>query len=223
MAPFYSTLSIWIGGIVLVAMLKTGVSTKCTEGLKKVKPHQEYLAVISSSWSSVCCKALWSVWEICYIWASSVSIRSCLCWQDGSRASYMWILFIHWRCHSEISEKAVSVVLLVMQVAGSGGTFPIEVAPAFFKAVYPLLPFVHSMAAFRERLAECTVWHTGRNLESWDLPAFVIDSRTASAQTGNPDERGICRKAGRDKDYVMITCIYCSFFLTWIEKLIFLW
>ena len=48
--------------------------------------------------------------------------------------------------------KAVSVVLLVMQVAGSGGTFPIEVAPAFFKAVYPLLPFVHSMAAFRETI-----------------------------------------------------------------------
>ena len=38
------------------------------------------------------------------------------------------------------------------QVAGSGGTFPIEVAPAFFKAVYPLLPFVHSMAAFRETI-----------------------------------------------------------------------
>ena len=48
--------------------------------------------------------------------------------------------------------KAVSVVLLVMQVAGSGGTFPIEVAPAFFKAVYPLLPFVHSMVAFRETI-----------------------------------------------------------------------
>ena len=46
--------------------------------------------------------------------------------------------------------KAVSVVLLVMQVAGTGGTFPIEVAPGFFKAVYPLLPFTHSMAALRE-------------------------------------------------------------------------
>lgn len=33
-----------------------------------------------------------------------------------------------------------------------GGTFPIEVAPAFFKAVYPLLPFVHSMAALRETI-----------------------------------------------------------------------
>ena len=48
--------------------------------------------------------------------------------------------------------RVFSVVLLVMQVAGSGGTFPIEVAPAFFKAVYPLLPFVHSMAALRETI-----------------------------------------------------------------------
>lgn len=46
--------------------------------------------------------------------------------------------------------KAVCVVLLVMQVAGSGGTFPIEVAPEFFQKVYPLLPFTHSMAAMRE-------------------------------------------------------------------------
>ena len=46
--------------------------------------------------------------------------------------------------------KAVSVILLVVQVAGTGGTFPIEVAPKFFQAVYPLLPFTHSMAALRE-------------------------------------------------------------------------
>ena len=37
MAPFYSVLSIWIGGIVLVAMLKVNVSEKCTEGLGKCK------------------------------------------------------------------------------------------------------------------------------------------------------------------------------------------
>lgn len=41
-------------------------------------------------------------------------------------------------------------MLLVMQVAGTGGTFPIEVAPRFFKAVYSLFPFTHSMAALRE-------------------------------------------------------------------------
>ena len=43
MAPFYSTLSIWIGGIVLVAMLKVTVSKKTLDGLKNVKLHQIYL------------------------------------------------------------------------------------------------------------------------------------------------------------------------------------
>ena len=88
MAPFYSTLSIWIGGIVLVAMLKTGVSSKCTEGLKKVKPHQEYLGryllflIVGLLQSTL-------IWGICYTWEFSVSIRSSSCWQDGSRALYM--------------------------------------------------------------------------------------------------------------------------------------
>ena len=39
--------------------------------------------------------------------------------------------------------------ILVDPFSGSG-TFPIEVAPKFFQAVYPLLPFTHSMAALRE-------------------------------------------------------------------------
>lgn len=39
--------------------------------------------------------------------------------------------------------KAIAVVLMVMQVAGSGGTFPIQCAPKFFQVVYPLLP-VHT-------------------------------------------------------------------------------
>ena len=51
-----------------------------------------------------------------------------------------------------IAEKVPGDGVAAVHVAGSGGTFPIEVAPAFFKAVYPLLPFVHSMAAFRETI-----------------------------------------------------------------------
>ena len=42
---------------------------------------------------------------------------------------------------------------MVMQVAGSGGTFPIQCAPKFFQSVYPLLPFTHSMNAMRECVA----------------------------------------------------------------------
>ena len=49
--------------------------------------------------------------------------------------------------------KAVAVVLLVMQVAGSGGTFPIETLPKFFQMLYPFLPFPHAIDAMHAAMA----------------------------------------------------------------------
>ena len=49
--------------------------------------------------------------------------------------------------------KAIAVVLLVIQVAGAGGTFPVEVMPSFFKKVNPFLPFTYSISAMREAVA----------------------------------------------------------------------
>ncbi|MDY5212759.1 YhgE/Pip family protein, partial [Intestinibacter sp.] len=48
--------------------------------------------------------------------------------------------------------KAISVILLVLQVAGSGGTFPIQVTPKFFHFVYPFLPFTYGISAMREAI-----------------------------------------------------------------------
>ena len=99
--------------------------------------------------------------------------------------------------------KAVSVVLLVMQVAGSGGTFPIEVAPAFFKAVYPLLPFVHSMAALRETIGGMygmTYW-----TELGKLGIFLILSLILGLLLRKPVIRmneAFAEKTGRDEDHV---------------------
>ena len=45
--------------------------------------------------------------------------------------------------------KAIAVVLMVIQVAGSGGSFPKEMLPGFFQAMYPFLPFVHAENAMR--------------------------------------------------------------------------
>ena len=46
--------------------------------------------------------------------------------------------------------KAIAVVLMVIQVAGSGGTFPVQMLPqGFFQAAYPWLPFVHAENAMR--------------------------------------------------------------------------
>ena len=49
--------------------------------------------------------------------------------------------------------KAAAVIIMVVQVAGSGGTFPIEMMTHFFRITYPLMPFKHSMTAMREAIA----------------------------------------------------------------------
>ncbi len=78
------------------------------------------------------------------------------CW--FSSLVFVNIIFI--RCGALLGDiggnKRSSVILLVVQVAGTGGTFPIEVAPSFFRAVFiRLLPFTHSMAALAGDVEAC--------------------------------------------------------------------
>ena len=49
--------------------------------------------------------------------------------------------------------KALCVLLLVIQLAGAGGTFPIEVTPEFFQRINRFLPFTHGINAMREAVA----------------------------------------------------------------------
>ncbi len=150
MAPFYSVLSIWIGGIVLVAMLKVNVSEKCTEGLENVKLYQVYFGrLITFLIVGLFQSTLIALGDLLYlgIQCEHPFLFLLACW--FSSIVFVNIIYTLTVSLGDIG-KAVSVILLVVQVAGTGGTFPIEVAPKFFQAVYPLLPFTHSMAALRE-------------------------------------------------------------------------
>ena len=42
------------------------------------------------------------------------------------------------------------MVIMIVQVAGGGGTFPVEVLPPVFRALYPFMPFHYAMDAMRE-------------------------------------------------------------------------
>ena len=63
--------------------------------------------------------------------------------------------------------KAIAVVLLVMQVAGSGGTFPIETLPTFFQVVSKWLLFPYAwMRCIRPWQAH-SAWNTGFPWANW--------------------------------------------------------
>ena len=49
--------------------------------------------------------------------------------------------------------KALCVLLVILQIPGSSGTYPVEMTPAFFQNVHPFLPFTYGISAMRECIA----------------------------------------------------------------------
>ena len=70
--------------------------------------------------------------------------------------------------------KALAVVLLVMQVGGSGGTFPIEMTGPVFQAIYPFLPFTHGINAMHAAMAGA--YHMEYWVELGILASYLIPS-----------------------------------------------
>lgn len=48
--------------------------------------------------------------------------------------------------------KLLSIILLVLQLSASGGTFPIETVPAFFQKIHPFMPFTYTMGLLKESI-----------------------------------------------------------------------
>lgn len=48
--------------------------------------------------------------------------------------------------------RFIAMVLLMLQLGGSGGTFPMEVTNGFYNAVHPFLPMSYSILGFRQAI-----------------------------------------------------------------------
>lgn len=153
MAPFYTTLSIWVAGIVLAAMLKANVDEADVKALGNPRPHELYLGRYAFF-------ALLAFAQATLVCAGDLLFFGIQCehpfqfmlvgWLAGFVFSNM--IYTLTMSFGDIG-KAIAVVLLVMQVAGSGGTFPIEMTADFFQAVYPFLPFTHAINAMHAAMA----------------------------------------------------------------------
>lgn len=153
MAPFYTTLSIWVAGIVLAAMLKANVDEADVKALGNPRLHELYLGRYAFF-------ALLALAQATLVCAGDLLFFGIQCEHPfqfmlvGWLAGFVFSNMIYTLTVSfgDIG-KAIAVVLLVMQVAGSGGTFPIEMTADFFQAVYPFLPFTHAINAMHAAMA----------------------------------------------------------------------
>lgn len=153
MAPFYTTLSIWVAGIVLAAMLKANVDEADVKALGNPRLHELYLGRYAFF-------ALLAFAQATLVCAGDLLFFGIQCEHPFQFMLVGWLVgFVFSNMIYTLTVsfgdigKAIAVVLLVMQVAGSGGTFPIEMTADFFQAVYPFLPFTHAINAMHAAMA----------------------------------------------------------------------
>lgn len=177
MAPFYTTLSIWIGGVILCALVAATPSeralreTGCGHGQSYVGRIFLFLVVGAMQTLLICGGDLFFLGVQCaHPW---LFVLACLL----SSFVYVNIIFSLTASFGDVG-KAIAVVLMVLQVAGSGGTFPQQMLPqGFFQAAYPYLPFVHSANALRAAMFgiyQGDYWHELAILLSFAIPALVL-------------------------------------------------
>lgn len=148
MAPFYTTLAIWVGGMFLVAVLKTDVKGK--KEFIRLKPYQEFFG---RGLTFVCLSLIQSI----IICLGDLVFFKIQCYHPfkfilaGCVTAFIYSMFIYSLAYTfgDIG-KALAVIILVVQIGGSGGTFPIDVTPSLFQNLNPFLPFTFTVEAMRE-------------------------------------------------------------------------
>ena len=151
MSPFYSTLALWVGALILVSLLTTE-----PHGFKEkmdFKPYEKYFGKSLTFIVIGLFQAL--ILTLGDIYLLKCFVLNKLLFIGISFLSSIIFIIIVYTLVSVFDNigKALAVILLVIQVAGAGGTFPVEVMPSFFKKVNPLLPFTYAISAMREAVA----------------------------------------------------------------------
>lgn len=148
MTPFYSILAIWVGGLILVAIVKCQV--KEDEIYHSLKPYQtyfgRYLLFMVIGLLQALVIVLGDLFILKIYCVDKLPFVLCALLASIVFTNMIYTLTLTF---TDVG-KAIAVILLVLQVAGAGGTFPVEVMPTFFRILNPLLPFTHGINAMRE-------------------------------------------------------------------------
>ena len=148
MAPLFTTLSLWVGAFVLVVIPKLETDD---EDIDNLTPSQGYLgrflllATLAATQGLVTGIGDLIIGIQCA--SAPVFLLTCVI----TSLVYMSVIFALSTTFMHVG-KGVCVALVILQVPGASGLYPIEMMPGFFRTLYPLLPFTYSIDALRETI-----------------------------------------------------------------------
>ncbi|POH71788.1 YhgE/Pip family protein [Arthrobacter glacialis] len=81
--------------------------------------------------------------------------------------------------------RVVSLVLLMLQLSSSGGTYPVETTPGFFQALHPFMPATYVVSGLRELMTggiDSRLWISVAFLAALALGSVAVSSFCAGRQ-----------------------------------------
>lgn len=151
MSPFYTVLAQYVGALFCACLLKTGVPEKYRPRRMNMLQHYIGRYVLF-----LCCGLLQAVITVAGV-LLYVRIECAHPWYfllAGLATSFCFVTLNYVLSFTLGSAGlGASVIIMVVQVAGSGGTYPVEVLPKIFKILYPYMPFKFAMDAMREAVS----------------------------------------------------------------------
>lgn len=172
-SPLFTSLALWIGAFMLVVMYRIEVDD---HQIGKIRVHEGYLGrlflfttvgilqslVVTTGnlLIGVHIKVLWAFY-LATFWEAII---------------FNSIIFMLATCFQLIG-KGLIIILIMVQIPGAGGMYPIQMMPAFYRWIYPILPFTYGIGMMREAVGGMyggIYWWDMLHLTIFGIIAYLI-------------------------------------------------
>ena len=145
MTPFYTVLSLWVGLLLLSSMLSVEAKGEYSASAQYFGKMMLFMSI--------------SIIQAIIVALGDLYLLKIYCVNPGlfvlgsvfTSVIFTIILYSLCSVFGNVG-KVLGIVLLVIQIGGSGGTFPIQLTPKFFQAINPFLPFTYAISFAREAI-----------------------------------------------------------------------
>ncbi|MGO2518779.1 MAG: YhgE/Pip family protein, partial [Microbacterium sp.] len=173
MAALFTNLSLWIGAFVLMVIMRLEVDT---EGVEGVSVRQAYLG----RWMLLASIAVFQAVLVCVgnliIGVQTANPFAFVGTSVLIGMAYLSIIYALSVCFGIVG-KGLCILLVIFQIPGASGLYPIEMMPDFFRGLYPFLPFTYGIDALRETIGgfyDGHYWQFMGALALFVVLAFVL-------------------------------------------------
>lgn len=149
MSPLFTNISLWVGAFVLMVIVKLETDDEDLDEIPT--PSQRYwgrwlfLAILATF------QALATTIGDLVIGVQTASPGMFILTGVITSLVYLSITYALSTTFMHVG-KGLCVALIMIQIPGASGIYPIEMMPRFFRILYPFFPFTYSISALRETI-----------------------------------------------------------------------